>query len=173
MRMPYYIKEDGEIWRLLFSLYINHGFSQVIINCVIQLLVCTPLESAMGSIRLMLFWFSAGLMGNLFGATLDDEYACGCEPAMFAMMTAIIGLYIYYWDEMLKDPRQADDPGLWCRKVCGLFICIFILVIGIFFLTSFAQPYNDYTNYYDIAYADTTGFMGGFLFGLPMSWIFF
>lgn len=34
MRMPYKIKEDMEIWRLFISLYVNHGFSQLVINCI-------------------------------------------------------------------------------------------------------------------------------------------
>lgn len=27
MRMPYAIKEDGQLWRLILSLYMSHGFS--------------------------------------------------------------------------------------------------------------------------------------------------
>jgi len=44
MRMPYMIKEDGEIWRLVVSLYLNMGFSQVFINCIAQLITGFLLE---------------------------------------------------------------------------------------------------------------------------------
>jgi len=35
MRMPWRIRESYQIQRLLFSLYVNHGFQQVITNCII------------------------------------------------------------------------------------------------------------------------------------------
>lgn len=99
----------------------------------------------MGSLRMMLFWFAAGISANLFAATVEDEYAAGSEPAMFAMLSGLIGMYCYYWDSI---STGADEN--WCRKVCGLFLMIFMLVIGIFFLTSFAEPYKDYAKAYHI-----------------------
>ena len=117
---------------------------------------------------MMLFWLSSGICANLFGATVDDEYAAGAEPAMFAMLTALIGMYVYYWNSI----STGQDDGDWCRKVCGLFMMIFLLVIGIFFLTSFASEYRDYAKLYHIAYPDSMGWFEGFLFGFPMSWLF-
>jgi len=117
----------------------------------------------MGSWRMLCFYFAAGISANIFAAAIDDEFACGAEPAMFALLAGLIGMYVYYWDRMGND---------WCRKLCGLFMCIFLLVIGIFFLTSVAQPYKDWTDKYHIRYPDSMGFFGGALFGMPMSWIF-
>ena len=48
---------------------------------------------------------------------------------------------------------------------------ILLLVIGIFFLTSFASPYGKFMRLYAIAYPDSMGFLGGFLFGLPLTWV--
>jgi len=112
-----------------------------------------------------MFWFASGISSSLFAATVTDKYAAGAEPAQFALMTALVGMYIYYWNRIGSD----DD---WCCRVCGLFMMIFLLVIGIFFLTSFAAPYKNYAKLYSIAYPDTSGFIGGFLFGLPLSWVF-
>ena len=83
MRMPYLIYEDVQFWRLLTSLYVNHGFSQIIINCLLQLFAGFMLEAQMGSIRMALFFFYAGIGGNLFGAAVSDKYATGAEPAIF------------------------------------------------------------------------------------------
>ena len=49
---------------------------------------------------MMMFWLSSGICANLFGATVDDEYAAGAEPVLFAMLTALIGMYVYYWDSV-------------------------------------------------------------------------
>ena len=48
-----------------------------------------------------------------------------------------------------------------------------MLVLGIFFLTSFAAPYSDYTSLTKISYPDAMGFLGGALFGFPLAWVFF
>ena len=124
------------------------------------------LEAQMGTLRLMCFWFAAGISGNLFGATANDEYATGCEPALFAYMAGLIGMMAYYWDRL----GDEDDFG---RKCCGLFFMIFLMVLGIYLLTSFASQYKNYTRFYDIAYPDAMGFLGGALFGFFMSWVFF
>ena len=49
---------------------------------------------------------------------------------------------------------------------------IILLVIGIFFLTSFAAPYKNYTEDFRIRYPDSGGIMGGALFGFLLSWVF-
>ncbi len=49
---------------------------------------------------------------------------------------------------------------------------ILLLVLGIMFLTSFAAPYKNYAKAFNLLYPDTMGFIGGFLFGVPLSWIF-
>eukprot|EP00353_Schmidingerella_taraikaensis_P003034 CAMPEP_0185567722 /NCGR_PEP_ID=MMETSP0434-20130131/894_1 /TAXON_ID=626734 ORGANISM="Favella taraikaensis, Strain Fe Narragansett Bay" /NCGR_SAMPLE_ID=MMETSP0434 /ASSEMBLY_ACC=CAM_ASM_000379 /LENGTH=197 /DNA_ID=CAMNT_0028182011 /DNA_START=23 /DNA_END=616 /DNA_ORIENTATION=+ len=71
MRMPIRIKE-GEIWRLLLTSYVNHGFSQVVINCLGQLFAGFMLEAQFGSCRMCAFWFLTGIGANLFAATVDD-----------------------------------------------------------------------------------------------------
>ena len=49
---------------------------------------------------------------------------------------------------------------------------ILLLVIGVFFLTSFAAPYKNYTKAYFINYPDGMGMMGGAIFGFFLSWVF-
>jgi len=72
-------------------------------------------------------------------------------------------MYIYYWERML---------GTLCRKICGLFMMIALLAIGIYFMISFAQPYEKYTMFFKIDYPDSMGILGGGLFGFFLSWVF-
>ena len=74
----------------------------------------------------------------------------------------MIAMYAYYWDAIKAE---------WCQKVCGLFMTIFLLVIAIFFLSSFAAPYSNYTKFYYLRYPDTMGIMGGALFGFFLTWV--
>ena len=112
---------------------------------------------------MIFFWFGVGICGNLFAATVDDKYATGAEPVVFGMFTALAGMYIYYWDKMGQE---------FCRRVCGFFIIILLLVIAIFALSSFAEEYESYSKAYHISYPDTMGFLGGAIFGFPMIWVF-
>ena len=123
------------------------------------------LEAQMGTLRMLCFWFAAGISGNLFGATVDDEYAVGAEPALFACLAALIGMYTFYWDRM-------SHPDDFCGRVCGLLIMVLLLVLGIYFLTQFASEYKNYSRLYKLAYPDAAGWFGGALFGFFMSWIF-
>ena len=42
---------------------------------------------------------------------------------------------------------------------------IILIVIAIFALSSFAADYESYSKFYDIAYPDSMGFLGGAIFG--------
>ena len=65
----------------------------------------------MGTWRMVCFFFASGISANIFAATVDDEYACGAEPAMFALLAGLIGMYVYYWERMGND---------WCRKLVAV-----------------------------------------------------
>ena len=66
------------------SIYVSHGFSQVIINCLGLLISGFIIESMMGSFRFIIFYFVAGISANLFAAATDSWYATGAEPVLFA-----------------------------------------------------------------------------------------
>ena len=104
-RMPYKIKEDMELHRLVLSLYLNQGFSQIVVNLLAQLFSGFMLEAQLGSLRMLFFFFWVGIAGNFFATIADDEYATGAEPAIFGMFTALAGMYVYYWGEMGKSGR--------------------------------------------------------------------
>ena len=144
MRMPWRIKDANEWYRLLLSLYVNHGFSQFAINCLAQLFAGFILEGEIGSCRMCILWFSAGISANLFACVADDDYAAGAEPAMFAMICGLIASYIYYWekqrmeivDAQMRRGEEPHDP--FCEMLCGFIIRIVLLIIAIFLLSSFA-----------------------------------
>ena len=105
MRMPYKIKDNAEIYRLVLSLYVNQGFTQIVINLLAQMFSGFMLEAQLGSLRMLFFFFTVGISANLFACTVTDKYATGAEPAIFGMFTALAGMYVYYWNEMGKTQR--------------------------------------------------------------------
>ena len=108
------------------------------------------------------FFFLSRISANLFAATASDMYATGAEPALFALLSGLLADYLFNWPVI---------QGEWCQKVCSFFIYIILLVFGIFFLSSFAQPYTKIFKVLRISFPDSLGFFGGFLFGFPLTWV--
>ncbi len=70
------------------------------VNCIAQMITGFLLEAQIGSLRMAMFFFTSGIFANLFGATTSDKYAAGAEPVIFAMISALVAMYIYHWDRL-------------------------------------------------------------------------
>ncbi len=67
---------------------------------MIQMIFGFILEELLGPLRFFFFYFSVGLVANVFGAATSDWYAAGPEPMIFGMIGGIISLYTFYWDRI-------------------------------------------------------------------------
>lgn len=45
MRMPYYMKNEGQFWRFVTPLFLNYGMPTICINLIIQIIIGFALES--------------------------------------------------------------------------------------------------------------------------------
>ena len=115
------------------------------------------IEAPLGSFRMLLFFLISVIGGNLFGCMLSPRNAIGPEPFIFAIFAGLLGMIVVYWDKLGENVS---------RKVCILFIMVFIMVIGIMFLNAMAQDYAIYSLKNNLNYPDTQASLGGFLFGL-------
>ena len=161
--MPWKIVSEGEVWRLILSLYITHGFITIVINSIAQMIIGFLLESMLGPLRMAGFYFAVGISANIFGAITTDWYAAGPEPMLFGQLGGIIAMYLFYWDYIKCH---------WCKKVCGCCGLIVLILIGAYLVTALSLPYEEYTNLLKIDHPDTFGCIGGFIFGLFFSWVF-
>ena len=97
MRMPYYMKQ-GQVWRFIMPLFLNYGATTMFMNLIVQIIVGFILEGHLGSLRMGVFYLIAGIGGTLFGAVASPLYAAGPEPAMFGMVAALLGWFMFYWN---------------------------------------------------------------------------
>ena len=98
--MPWKIAKDGEAHRLILPLYVTHSFFTIVVNSLAQLVFGFFLEPAMGSGRFAIYYFHCGIFANLFGAAATDYYATGPEPMIFALLAGLIGMYLFYWENI-------------------------------------------------------------------------
>lgn len=89
---PTYVAQ-GEIWRLLTSLFLHSGFVHIAFNMVALYFLGTLAESAFGGWRFFALYALSGLSGGLallyFGGF--DQAAVGASGAIFGLLGSVLG----------------------------------------------------------------------------------
>ena len=94
MYVPYLM--NGErYYTLITSMFLHFGFSHLINNMVMLLVIGYSLEPEIGKIRFLLIYLGSGLMGNLVSAWFDvsqESYAvsAGASGAIFGIVGALL-----------------------------------------------------------------------------------
>lgn len=94
MYVPYLM--NGErYYTLITSMFLHFGFSHLMNNMVMLLVIGYSLEPEIGKIRFLLIYLGSGLMGNLVSAWFDvsqGSYAvsAGASGAIFGIMGALL-----------------------------------------------------------------------------------
>ena len=127
-----------------------HGnFIHYLGNTVATLIFLSRVEYTYGTIKIAIFYFIAGIGGNIFSALVDpDPVKVGASTSLFGVIGLILGYTIINWIGMEK-----------IGPVMRYQICmqVFIVIIFIFIFTTFS------------ANIDVAGHGGGFLTGLWLS----
>jgi rhomboid protease GluP len=85
---------DGEVWRLLTSIFIHWDLNHLINNMIGLLLYGSLLETRLGRSQFILIYLIAGLMGSIFSFILPPLtpcpvtfcYSAGASGAIFGLM---------------------------------------------------------------------------------------
>ena len=94
MYVPYLM--NGErYYTLITSMFLHFGFSHLMNNMVMLLVIGYSLEPEIGKIRFLLIYLGSGLMGNLVSAWFDvsqGSYAvsAGASGAIFMLQSVIM-----------------------------------------------------------------------------------
>ena len=90
-----YIVQDGKYYLLVTSMFLHFGFSHLMNNMVMLLVIGYSLEPEIGKIRFLFIYLGSGLMGNLVSAWFDvsqGSYAvsAGASGAIFGIVGALL-----------------------------------------------------------------------------------
>ena len=130
MRMPYKVRYDMAVHRLLMPALLNYGISTMVINVLIEMIIGFMVDAPMGSFRMCVFFLISVVGGNLTGCVISSDYAIGAEPFIFAMFSALLGMFIVFWDQLGENVS---------RKICMMCLVVLFIIIMILFLSSMAD----------------------------------
>ena len=111
---------QGQVLRLLTSLFVHAGVIQLVITMTFQLTVMADVERMTGPKLLMAIYFSSGILGHLVSALLvPHRPESGPSGALFGVMAVLVVEIIRAW-ELLKNPNFA------LLQILGLISILFL-----------------------------------------------
>jgi len=154
----YKIRYDFEIWRLFTSLFLSIGFSMYMISSGALLVIGFMVENPkMSPARMAVFYFLAGILGNLFCICVESELSVGCMPAVMALVSGMLGTVIVNWKAL---------HGVGMMRVCIIFMVVMLFVV---ILLISAQPDAVPHFFKGVSMtAEAGGFMSGIGLGMMM-----
>lgn len=138
----------GEYWRLVTSMFLHGGFVHLLLNGWALYQLGGLFELWLGSRRLLLVYFVAGIAGSLASAVWSDNPSVGASGAIFGILGALISF--------LLRRREMLTPQ--AKSLLGQLV----LWAGINVVFGFSVPRIDNA-------AHLGGFAAGLLLGLVFS----
>lgn len=94
-----HIKEGGEYYRLLTSMFLHSDFAHLINNMLILFFVGDNLERAAGKLRFLMFYFGSGIIAGITSISynmIKDEYvlSVGASGAIFGVVGAMLYILV-------------------------------------------------------------------------------
>ena len=84
---------DGELWRLLSSIFLPAGVLQLVLNLAVLAVLGMSLEWRMGYLRFLLGFLLTGACGGLASAVLSGQVlSVGAAPALFGLLGLQVSL---------------------------------------------------------------------------------
>ncbi|MCQ2507540.1 MAG: rhomboid family intramembrane serine protease [Dorea sp.] len=147
-----YILYKGEYYRIFTSMFLHFGFDHLMSNMMMLALMGYRLEPAVGKIRFLIIYLSAGLMGNLI--SLFQEYmsgecyvSAGASGAVFGLIGSM--LFVAFMNKTGRYLKKYGYMDLNTRDMC--------IIIGLGIYSGFTSAGIDNA-------AHLGGLIAGFLF---------
>lgn len=135
MRMPWLIRESGDVYRFFMPTFLHLGFSHFVINLIMQVALGTVVESVMGPLRFVFFYMTLSIGSNLFGACLSSQYAVGSDPVIYGMVGCLFTIVLMYWHRI---------GGTLCTKICMVMMVAVVFIISVLLMTQQAATAAKY-----------------------------
>ena len=111
----------------------------------------------MSAARMAVFYFLAGILGNLFCICVESELSVGSMPAVMALVSGMLGSVIVNWKAL---------HGVGMMRVCIIFMVVMLFVV---ILLISAQPDAIPHIFKGVSMtAEAGGFMSGIGLGMMM-----
>ena len=132
-------------YRWIIPIFLHGGLVHLIVNVSAQLILGISVENKIGSIRLTVIYFLAGIFGNIISGNFSayDLTTVGCSGSLFGIVALYLLQLIFNWKETTR-----------CQFVCFIIGIVIDFVLGLFPIL------------------DNFGHLGGFIMGLYLGIVF-
>lgn len=98
------VGEPNQWFRFILPMFLHAGLIHLAINMLVQLTLGKDMERAIGSLRFLLVYVSAGIFGNILGGNFagSGEASTGASGALFGIIALTLLDLLYSW----KDRRN-------------------------------------------------------------------
>lgn len=105
---------DGEVWRLLTSLFLHASGDHLLGNMVVLFIVGIACEHAFGPLTMLGIYLASGTAGGLATAAVDPMPTVGASGAIFGLMGCLIAMLARRRQMVhVRDGRIAIVVALW------------------------------------------------------------
>lgn len=87
---------DGEWWRIVSSMFLHIGAIHLLMNMIAVYYLGTAVEKIYGSIRFIIIYFIAGIIGGLTSFAFNIHVAAGASGALFGLFGALLYFGVVY-----------------------------------------------------------------------------
>eukprot|EP01126_Amoeba_proteus_P052316 TRINITY_DN6306_c0_g1_i3.p1 TRINITY_DN6306_c0_g1~~TRINITY_DN6306_c0_g1_i3.p1 ORF type:complete len:184 (-),score=42.41 TRINITY_DN6306_c0_g1_i3:538-1089(-) len=141
-----FIKQRGESWRLLTSIFLHAGIVHLLLNLVTQILIGIRLERIHGTFRIAGVYLVSGVYGFLFSSIfLPNTVSVGASGSIFGFFGVLLNDLLRTW-KLLYHPF----------KSLGIYSAILVVSLGLGLLPL----------------VDNFAHVGGYLMGIIVGFIF-
>jgi rhomboid-related protein 1/2/3 len=97
----YHPDKRNEIWRFFTYMFAHEGWTHLIFNLTVQLLVGLPLEMVHGSVRLGMIYLTGILAGSLATSIFDPQtILLGASGGVYALLAAHLSNVLLNYNDM-------------------------------------------------------------------------
>lgn len=136
---------DGQVWRLLTSMFLHIGLMHLFFNSYALFVFGTQVERLYGGGRFLAIYLLAGLWGSMVSFAFGPSLSAGASGAIFGLLGTMLAFF----------RRHRERLGDWGRqRLLNLWgIAVFNLVLG-----------------FTVPSIDNLAHLGGLLSGAALGW---
>ncbi|MFM9277931.1 rhomboid family intramembrane serine protease [Paenibacillus jiagnxiensis] len=122
---------DTQYWRYVTSIFLHGGFSHLFFNSFAILVFAPPLERLLGSVRYLVLYLCAGVVGNIisdayFTSISQITVSIGASGAIYGIYGAF--LYIALFQRNMMD--EASRKTLYSLLILGVIFSLAVANIN-------------------------------------------
>ncbi|KAF4981523.1 hypothetical protein FDECE_17681 [Fusarium decemcellulare] len=93
--------EPNQWFRFIIPVFMHAGLVHIAFNLLMQLTIAKDMERAIGSVRFLLVYISAGIFGNIMGGNFAPpaQASTGASGALFGIIALTLLDLLYSWKE--------------------------------------------------------------------------